>query len=91
MKKPSELIEANRGNTFESKKIAAPILIILGQGEYRSKEVQRQQQQCIDGFQDKRSTMVVTPSDEGATNHCIMENRSIVGQVVFDWLDEIFK
>ena len=91
VKKPSELIEANRGNTFESRKIAAPILIIVGEGEYRSEEVQSQQKACIDGFRDKRSAMVVTPSDEGATNHCIMENRSIVGQVVFDWLDEIFK
>ncbi|WP_419786560.1 alpha/beta hydrolase [Pseudodesulfovibrio sp.] len=88
--KPSELIAANKGNTFDSRKIKAPILIILGEGEYRSKEVQRQQQAAIDGFQDKRSKMVVTPSDEGASNHCLMENRSIVGQVVFDWMDEIF-
>jgi hypothetical protein len=28
---------------------------------------------------------------EGATNHCVMENRSLVGQVLFDWLDEVFK
>ncbi len=28
--------------------------------------------------------MVITPFDEGATNHCVMENRSIVGQVLFD-------
>jgi hypothetical protein len=45
----------------------------------------------MDGFSDTRSRLVVTPSDEGASNHCIMENRSIVGQVVFDWLDEIFR
>ena len=89
--KPFDLIEANKGNTFDPKKIKAPILIIVGEGEYRSEEVRRQQQITIDGFQDKRSAMVVTPSDEGATNHCIMENRNIVGQVLFDWLDEIFK
>ena len=88
---PFELIEANKGNTFDASKIAAPALIIVGEGEYRSKEVQRQQKAAMDGFQDKRSVLVVTPSDEGATNHCIMENRSIVGQVVFDWLDEIFR
>jgi len=88
---PVELIEANKGNTFESSKIAAPALLIVGEGESRSKEVQRQQKAAMDGFRDKRSELVVTPSDEGATNHCIMENRSIVGQVVFDWLDEIFR
>ena len=35
--------------------------------------------------------MVVTPTNEGATNHCVMENSSLVGQVLFDWLDEVFK
>jgi hypothetical protein len=34
--------------------------------------------------------MVVTPADEGASNHCVMENRSLIGQVLFDWLDESF-
>ncbi|GAB7021994.1 alpha/beta hydrolase [Salidesulfovibrio brasiliensis] len=87
---PSELIEANRGNTFDPGKIAAPALMIVGEGEYRSKEVQRQQEVALDGLSDPRSRLVVTPSDEGASNHCIMENRSLVGQVLFDWLDEVF-
>jgi hypothetical protein len=43
------------------------------------------------GFVDPRKKLVVTPSDEGASNHVIFENRSLVGQVVFDWLDEIFE
>lgn len=89
--KPEGLIEANKGNTFDPRKIVAPALLIVGEGEYRSKEVQRQQQIAIDGFRDKRSVLIVTPSDEGATNHCIMENRSVVGQVLFDWLDGIFQ
>jgi len=88
---PAGLIPSNKGNTFDGAKIAAPALLIVGEGEYRSKEVQRQQKAAMDGFKDKRSKLVVTPSDEGATNHCIMENRSVVGQVLFDWLDEIFR
>ncbi|WP_432738600.1 alpha/beta hydrolase family protein [Maridesulfovibrio sp. FT414] len=88
---PAELVEANRGNTFDGSKIKAPALLIVGEGEYRSKEVQRQQQIAMESFRDKRSCLVVTPSDEGATNHCIMENRSLVGQVLFDWLDEVLK
>jgi hypothetical protein len=88
--RPEGLVEANRGNTFDAAKIAAPALLVVGEGEYRSEEVQRQQKAALDGFPDKRSKLVVTPADEGATNHCIMENRSLVGQVVFDWLDGIF-
>ncbi|CCO24173.1 alpha/beta hydrolase family protein [Maridesulfovibrio hydrothermalis] len=89
--KPSELIEANKGNTFDASKIAAPALLITGEGEYKSKEVQRQQKVALDNFSDPRSRLMVTPSDEGASNHCLMENRSVVGQILFDWLDDIFK
>jgi hypothetical protein len=35
--------------------------------------------------------MVITPVEEGASNHCIMENRSLMSQELFDWLDEVFK
>jgi len=34
--------------------------------------------------------MVITPVEEGASNHCIMENRSLMSQELFDWLDEVF-
>jgi hypothetical protein len=46
---------------------------------------------CIDGLPNHTKGLVVTPLNEGASNHCIMENRSLVGQVVFDWLDDVFK
>ncbi|MHC1711611.1 MAG: alpha/beta hydrolase family protein [Solidesulfovibrio sp.] len=88
---PAKLVEANRGNTFDPAKIAAPALIIVGEGEYKSLEVQRQQKIAMDNFPNKASKMVVTPSTEGASNHCIMENRSLVGQVLFDWLDEVLR
>ena len=91
MDTPAGLIQANQGNTFDPARITVPALIIVGEGEYRSKEVQRQQRIVLEGLHDPRSTMVITPSNEGATNHCIMENRSIVGQVLFDWLDEVFE
>lgn len=89
--KPYDLIEANNGNTFDPAKIKVPALLIVGEGEYRSKEVQQQQKEAMDGFTNDQSMLVITPADEGATNHCIMENRSMVGQVLFDWLDVIFK
>ncbi len=87
---PSSLIEANKGNTFDPARIKVPALIIVGQGEYRSLEVQRQQKMAMDNFPNPLKKMVVTPANEGAANHCILENRSLVGQVMFDWLDDIF-
>ena len=88
--KPSELIQANKGNTFDPVKIKAPALILLGEGEYKSGEVQRQQKIAFDNFPNPKKKMVVAPANEGATNHCIMENRNLVGQALFDWLDECF-
>lgn len=88
---PEKLVDANQGNTFDPAKIAVPALIIVGQGEYQSKEVQRQQKIAYDGFPNPHKKMVITPKDEGASNHCVMENRSLIGQVLFDWLDEVMK
>jgi hypothetical protein len=45
----------------------------------------------MDNFPNPMKKMVITPTVEGATNHCVMENRSLVGQVLFDWLDDVFK
>ncbi len=90
MDKPSALAEANKGFTFDPARVTVPALIIVGEGEYKSAEVQRQQKLCMDNFPNPLKAMVITPANEGATNHCIMENRSIVGVVLFDWLEEIF-
>ncbi|QJT09468.1 alpha/beta hydrolase family protein [Oceanidesulfovibrio marinus] len=91
MDTPSALAEANKGFTFDPTGIDVPALIVVGEGEMKSDEVRRQQKLALGGFSNPDSKMVVTPSNEGASNHCIMENRSIVGQVVFDWLDDIFE
>ena len=29
--------------------------------------------------------------EEGAASHCLGENRSLMGEVLFDWLDEVFQ
>ncbi|NMC50399.1 MAG: prolyl oligopeptidase family serine peptidase [Desulfovibrio sp.] len=89
--KPTDLVAANKGNTFNPAKIAVPALIIVGEGEYASQEVRRQQKIALDGFASPEKKLVVTQSNEGAVNHCVMENRSLVGQVLFDWLDEVLR
>jgi len=90
MNKPSALAEANKGYTFDPAKISVPALLIVGEGEYKSEEVKRQQKLCMDNFTNPKKKLVITPANEGATNHCVMENRSLMSQVLFDWLDEVF-
>ncbi|MFW5837767.1 MAG: alpha/beta hydrolase family protein, partial [Desulfovibrionaceae bacterium] len=91
MDNPAGLAEANRGYTFDPAEVEAPALIIIGEGEIQSEVVRKQQEHAMKHFANPNKKMVVTPSDEGGTNHCIMENRNIVAQVLFDWLDEAFK
>jgi pimeloyl-ACP methyl ester carboxylesterase len=88
---PARLVEANRGFSFDPAKVKVPALIVVGEGEYQSREIKRQQQLCLDNLPNPRKKLVVNPASEGAANHCVMENRSLMSQVVFDWLDEVFQ
>jgi pimeloyl-ACP methyl ester carboxylesterase len=91
MDQPAGLVAANEGFRFDPAKVAVPALVIVGEGEYKSQEVKRQQQLCLDNLPNPRKKLVVTPSSEGGAHHCVMENRSLMSQVVFDWLDELFQ
>ena len=91
MDKPSGLVQANEGFCFDPTRVFVPALIIVGEGEYKSEEVKRQQRIAMDQLPNPKKKLVITPSAEGASNHCIMENRSLVSQVLFDWLDEVLK
>ncbi|WP_246298766.1 alpha/beta hydrolase family protein [Desulfolutivibrio sulfodismutans] len=84
------LVEANSGLRFDPARVAMPALILVAAGEYKSAEIERQNRLCLDCLASTRKTMVVTPAAEGAANHCVMENRSLMSQVVFDWLDVTF-
>jgi len=89
MDNPAALADANRGYTFDPAQVKVPALILVGEGDYKNPEVQRQQKiimDCVPHFQKK---MIVLPGNEGATNHCTMENRSLLAQELFDWLDEV--
>jgi len=85
------LVEANRGFSFDPTKVTQPALAVIGAGEYQGEESKRQQQVCLRDLASPIKGLVVTPLEEGASNHCVMENRALVAQVVFDWLDEVFK
>lgn len=85
------LVEANRGFSFDPAKVTVPALAMVGEGEYSAAETKRQQKLCVENLPNSIKGLVVTPLNEGASNHCVMENRSLVAQVVFDWLDGVFK
>lgn len=89
MDNPAGLADANRGYTFDPAQVTVPALILVGEGDYKSQEVQRQQKIIMDGLRNPEKNMVILPSSEGATNHCTMENRSLVAQELFDWLDQV--
>jgi hypothetical protein len=45
----------------------------------------------MEGLQNPRKRLVITPAEEGASSHCVMDNRSLMSQELFDWLDEVLK
>jgi pimeloyl-ACP methyl ester carboxylesterase len=85
-----DLVAANQGFSFEPAKVSCPALILVGEGEYQNQEVQRQQKECMKGLSNPQKKLVVTPANEGATDHCLIENHSVMSQVLFDWLDDVF-
>ena len=85
------LVEVNKGYQFDPAKVECPVLVLIGEGEYANKEVKRQQHACLDALPNPVKKLVITPEDAGASSHCVGENRSLMSQVVFDWLDELFK
>lgn len=85
------LVAANRGFTFTPARVKAPSLVLVSNGESRNEEIKRQTALCMEGLASPVKKLVVTPSEEGASNHCVMENRSLMSQEVFDWLEEVLK
>lgn len=85
------LVAANRDFRFDPSAVSMPALVVVGGGEYESPEIARQTSLCLAGLPNPRKRLVLGPVAEGAANHCLMENRSLMSQEVFDWLDAIFK
>jgi alpha-beta hydrolase superfamily lysophospholipase len=85
------LAEANRGWTVDPAQVECPVLILIGAGEYANQTVKKQQQDFLAKLPNPNKKLVVTPEDLGASSHCIGENRSLMREIVFNWLDETFK
>ena len=84
------LVKANRDFRFDPARVGMPALVVVSSGEYTSPEIERQTTLCMECLNSVRKKLVITPAAEGASNHCVMENRSLMSQEVFDWLDVTF-
>jgi hypothetical protein len=85
------LVAANEPFLFDPARVAMPAFIVAGEGEWKNPEIERQNRLCLAELANPAKDLVVTPSAEGAANHCVMENRALMSQVVFDWLERVLK
>ncbi len=90
MDRLSELVEKNRDFVCDPACLTCPTLILIGVGEYQNLQIRAQQEQALAVLPNPRKKLIVAPLDEGAGHHCLGENLSLMSQLVFDWLDEIF-
>lgn len=84
------LVAANKGFIYDPKDVTCPALILIGEGEYSSDTIKEEQKKFYDNISSPEKRFIVTPANQGASSHCIGENRSVMSQVVFDWFDEVF-
>ncbi|KIX11091.1 alpha/beta hydrolase family protein [Dethiosulfatarculus sandiegensis] len=85
-----ELARVNKGHTYDPAQITCPALVLIGEGEYANPEIKNQQNTFLQKASSPKKDFVVTPTNLGASSHCLSVNRSLMSQVVFDWLDETF-
>lgn len=90
--KPSNikgLAEVNRGHVYDPAKITCPALSLIGEGEYSNPGIKKQQLEFINNVANDKKELIVTHVSEGAAEHCLGKNRSLMSEIVFNWLDEL--
>ena len=76
---------------FDPAQLDCPMLVLIGQQEYDKFEASREwAHRCIDEATSTHKQLIVTPTDEGAATHALGTNLSLMSQLVFDWLDDVF-
>ena len=87
----SGLLEASRPMTFDPAQLSCPTLVVIGQQEYEKFEASREwAHRCVNEAATDHKRLIVTPTDEGAATHAVGTNLSLMSQLVFDWLDDVF-
>jgi pimeloyl-ACP methyl ester carboxylesterase len=86
-----ELSAVTQPHTLDPAEITCPMLNLVTEQEYNSETVRRftqTAQECID---HALKQTIITPMNEGADSHGVGTNLSLMSQLVFDWLDDIFE
>ena len=88
----SDLLDVSKQFTFDPTKLSCPTLVLIGAQEYEHFEMSRTwAHKCVDGVTNPIKQLIVAPQNEGADGHAIATNLSLMSQLVFDWLDEVFE
>lgn len=83
-------LEKSKDCQFDPAQIKCPFLDIVSEAEYASEEIYKQQQECMNALSNPNKKMVITTAKEGGASHCIGQNRTLMSQIAFDWLDELW-
>lgn len=86
----SDLLAVSRKFTFDPAKIDCPSLIVVGENEYQWPWSRHCQDEALEKIDNPKKDLVITLENEGAEGHAIGTNLSLMSQIVFDWLDEVF-
>jgi hypothetical protein len=88
--KYADLFDVMKPYKFDPAQIACPILSIIGEKEYANGAASRKaQDEALKVNPCQQSKLVITHACEGADAHSMATNMSLMGQLVFDWLDEV--
>jgi hypothetical protein len=85
----SDFVELTRQAKFEPEQIACPYLALGSRGE--SEEQNRQANYVYDHVSSQVKGLRFFTAEEGADGHCQLNNLTLMQQVIFDWLDDVFR
>lgn len=92
MSSVTDLIEVSKQFVFNPRAISCPTLVLIGQQEYERFEASRELAHCyLTEASSANKKLAITPQNEGADGHPIGTNLSLMSQLAFDWLDEVFE
>jgi pimeloyl-ACP methyl ester carboxylesterase len=76
---------------FNPSEIKCPMLILIGEGEMQNPWSRAQQEQGLAAFSNPNKQISIGPFNEGASNHCMGDNLSLMSSFAFDWLEEVLQ
>jgi alpha-beta hydrolase superfamily lysophospholipase len=82
------LAMARQARVERIEEITCPVLCIVGEGESDAQKAQARE--FYNALQSPKAMREFVAA-EGADAHCQINNLSLLQQVVFDWLDEVFE